>query len=121
MSGRESAEDRERFFGHTAATRIHVIESAWAEAMATTTLSLYRLAEDTFEPADVGGYWVSDHTVEPIERIEIDDLIGRHAAAEIDLRVTPSIWPWWSAVAASTLDFSGSRLRNASEHPLRMV
>jgi hypothetical protein len=113
LSGRESDEDRERFFGHTAATRIHVIESSWAESMNTTTLSLYRLPGESFEPHDVGGYWVSDQTVEPVERVEIDDLVGRHAAAEIDLRITPSIWPWWTAVTASTLDFSGSRLRNS--------
>jgi hypothetical protein len=121
LSGRESEDDRERFFGHTDATRIHVIESAWFESMATTTLSLYRLPDDGFEPHDVGGYWVSDRTVAPIERFEIDDLVGRHARAGIDLRITPSIWPWWSAVAASTLDFSGSRLRNTGDHPLRMV
>ena len=112
LSGRESAEDRARFFGDTEATRIHVVESAWYEAMASATLSLYRLPEDGFEPHDVGGYWVSRRSVEPIERIEIDDLVGRHARAGIELRITPSIWPWWSAVAASTLDFSGSRLRN---------
>lgn len=119
LSGRESAEDRERFFGHTDASRIHVIESSWYEAMATTTLSLYRLPDDGFESHEVGGYWTSDRTVEPIERVEIDDLVGRHARAGIDLRITPSIWPWWSAVAASTLDFSGSRLQNASDHPDR--
>jgi hypothetical protein len=119
VSGRESAEDRERFFGDTDATRIHVIESSWAEAMGTMALHMYRLPEDSFTPHEVGGYWVSDQTIEPIERIEVTDLIGRHAEAHIDLRITPSIWTWWSAVAASTLDFSGSRLRNASDHPLR--
>ncbi len=121
LSGRESDQDRERFFGDTDATRIHVIESSWARAMSTTTLSLYRLPETSFERHDVGGYWVSVEAVTPTERFEVDDLVGLHAEAEIDLRVTPSIWPWWSAVAASTLDFSGSRMRNASDHPLRMV
>lgn len=118
LSGRESAEDRERFFGHTDATRVHVIESSWAESMATTSLHLYRLPEATFAPHEVGGYWVSDVTVEPLERIEVDDLVGRHARAGIELRITPSIWPWWRQVVASTLDFSGSRLGNAAPHPL---
>lgn len=120
LSGRESDEDRERVFGHTDATRIHVIESSWAPAMATTTLHLYRLPEAPFTPHDVGGYWVSDVAVEPLERVEVDDLVGRHAAAGIELRITPSIWPWWRQVAASTLDFSGSRLANAAPHPLAM-
>jgi hypothetical protein len=118
LSGRESVEDRVRFFGDTDASRIHVIESAWLHTMATTTLSLYRLPAESFVPHDVGGYWVSDQTIEPIERIEIDDLAVRHADAGIELRVTPSIWPWWSEVARSTLDFSGSRLANASDRPV---
>ncbi|QGG95323.1 DUF6886 family protein [Actinomarinicola tropica] len=118
LSGRESADDRERFFGDTDADRIHVIEQSWLPAVQTTTLHLYRLPESSFARHDVGGYWTSSTAVEPIERLEIDDLVGRHAGAGIELRITPSIWPWWRQVAASTLDFSGSRLRNAAPHPL---
>lgn len=121
IGGRESVEDRERFFGHTEATRIHVVESAWRERMEATTLWLYRLPEEPFAPHDVGGYWVAHRTVEPIERRAVGDLVGRHAAAGIDLRFEPSIWPWWSAVIESTLDFSGSRLGNAADRHLWSV
>jgi hypothetical protein len=31
----------------------------------------------------------------------------------------PSIWPFWRRVTASTVEFSGSRLRNAADHPER--
>jgi len=37
----------------------------------------------------------------------------RHAHAEIELRIVPNLWPLWDRVVASTLDFSGIRLRNA--------
>jgi hypothetical protein len=47
----------------------------------------------------------------------IDDLIGRHARARIELRITPSIWPFWRRVSNSTVEYSGSRLRNAASHP----
>jgi hypothetical protein len=47
----------------------------------------------------------------------VDDLMGRHAQADIELRITPSIWPFWRQVASSTVGFSGSRLRNAAPHP----
>ena len=43
------------------------------------------------------------------------------AHAGIELRITPSIWPWWRQVAASTLDFSGGRLANAAPHPSAMT
>jgi hypothetical protein len=31
----------------------------------------------------------------------------------------PSIWPFWRRVVNSTVEFSGSRLRNAAAHPER--
>ena len=33
-------------------------------------------------------------------------------AARIQLRVLPSLWAFWAAVVASTLDLGGMRLRN---------
>jgi hypothetical protein len=52
--------------------------------------------------------------VEAIERVEVGDLLARHATARIELRITPSIWPFWRQVVGSTVEFSGSRLRNAA-------
>jgi hypothetical protein len=121
-SERTSIADRQRFLGHTSAARVHVIESAWLDAMRTTRLYAYRLPPAAFvRHEEVGGYWTAVEPTEPAERVEIDDLLGRHAEAGIELRITPSILPWWKAVAASTLEFSGSRLHNASRHPDRMV
>jgi hypothetical protein len=110
-------DDRERFFGQTAASRIHVMESGWLEGMQSCRLYAYRLPGGTFRPHEVGGYWVSDEPVQAIEQVVIGDLLGRHAEAGIELRVTPSIWPFWRRVANSTVEFSGSRLRNAAPHP----
>ena len=31
--------------------------------------------------------------------------------------IAASIWPFWRRVTASTVEFSGSRLRNAADHP----
>ncbi len=117
-SARTTPEDQERFFGQSATTRVHVIESAWLERVRSCRLFAYRLPTDAFHPhGDVGGYWVADRTVETVERAEVGDLMDRHATAGIELRITPSIWPFWRRVAASTLEFSGSRLRNAAPHP----
>jgi hypothetical protein len=52
--------------------------------------------------------------VEAIEQVVIDDLVGRHASAGIELRITPSIWPFWRRVTNSTVEFSGSRLRSSA-------
>jgi len=112
-------EDRERFFGQSAANRIHVIESDWLARMRSCRLYAYRLPAEAFRPHEVGGYWVADEPVEAIGREDVGDLLDRHASARIELRVTPSIWPFWRRVTASTVAFSGSRLRNAAPHPDR--
>jgi hypothetical protein len=111
-------EDRDRFFWPTAADRIHVIEADWLERMQATRLYAYRLPAQAFRPhEEVGGYWICEEPVEAIGREVIDDLVGRHARAGIELRIAPSVWPFWRRVAASTVGFSGLRLRNAAPHP----
>jgi hypothetical protein len=116
-----TADDRERFFGPTGADRIHVIESAWLARVQAARLFAYRCPPDAFHPhPDVGGYWVADEPVDTVERVTIDDLLRRHAAAAIELRITPSIWPFWRRVLASTVEFSGCRLRNAGPDPEQM-
>ena len=113
--------DREQFFGQSDATRLHVIEAAWLQRVRDCVLYAYRLPTASFTKHEVHGYWVTNQTVDAEERVEVGDLLERHAEAGIELRITPSIWPFWKRVAASTLEFSGSRLRNAGDHPDRMV
>jgi hypothetical protein len=114
-------EDRERFFGQSAATRIHVMEADWLRRMQECRLYAYRLPAGQFRPHEVGGYWVADEPVDAIDQVVIDDLAGRHARAGIELRITPSIWPFWRRVTSSTVEFSGSRLRNSAPHPDRIA
>ena len=114
-----TAEDRERFFGQSAAARIHVMESGWLRRMQECRLYAYQLPAGPFRPHEVGGYWVAGEQVDAIGQVIIDDLADRHASAGIELRITPSIWPFWRQVANSTVGFSGSRLRNSAPHPDR--
>jgi len=82
-----------------------------------SAVRFYRLPIEPFLHHEVGGYWVTSEVVEAIEPVEVGDLLARHAAAGIELRVTPSIWPFWRRVAGSTVELSGYRLRNAAPHP----
>ena len=105
-------EDAARLLGDS--LRVHVIEESWLDRMRATTVFAYRLPDERFEPhPEVGGYWIGRDTVEPIAIEPIADLVGRHEQAEIELRVLPNLWPLWNEVAASTLQFSAMRLRNA--------
>ena len=103
-------EDAELLAG---ASRVHIVETAWLDRMRDARLVAYRLPEEPFAPDEVGGYWLSREPVEPVERLEVGDLLGRHASAKIELRLVASIWPIWDRVAASTLEFSRVRLHNA--------
>ena len=109
-----TAADQERFFGQSGADRVHVIESDWLERMRACRLYAYRMPGGVFRPHHVGGYWVTGQVVEATERVLVDDLLGQHALAGIELRITPSIWPFWQKVTSSTVEFSGSRLHNAA-------
>jgi hypothetical protein len=105
-------DDVDRFLGADRMRRVHVVEPVWLERMRNAQLHAYRLPEATFEPED--RYWISPVAIEPIERVELSDLLGLHADAEIELRIAPQLLGLWERVIASTLDFSGIRLRNAT-------
>jgi len=106
-------DDAERFLTGDRTRRVHAIEASWLAALRDARVFAYRLPSETFEPyARAAGYFVSREPVEPIEVVELDDLIGRHAEAGIELRIVPELWPLWERVIGSTLEFSGIRLRN---------
>ncbi len=109
-----------RFLDGRRELRVHVIEEGWLERVREARLYLYRLPVEPFaQDRETLGYWMSRAAVDPLELVGIDDLIGRHAAAGILLRPVPNFWPLWDAVVASTLEFSGIRLRNAQPRPER--
>jgi hypothetical protein len=111
--GGTTEDDRGRFLPGAAA-RVHAIEAAWVDGFRSAELVAYRLPEATFEAyVPAGGYWVSRDAVEPLDVVELGDLLRRHAEARIELRVVPELRALWREVITSTLQFSGMRLRNA--------
>jgi hypothetical protein len=109
--------DRERILGPGGGIRVHAIEHSWLKAMSSTRLYAYRLPAEPFRPfgEPVPHAVVATIPVEPLGPPErVPDLIECHAQAGIQLRVLPNLWPFWGAVTASTLGFSGIRLRNAT-------
>ena len=103
-----------RFLDGDRERRVHVIEEGWLERVRDARIYVYRMPEASFgEHPEVAGYWVSRVAVEPAGVIAVDHLVDRHEAAGIPLRILPNVWPLWDDVVASTLEFSGMRLRNA--------
>src|SRR3954468_761387 len=103
-------DDRRNIIGDE--QRVHAVEYGWLEAMRTVELYAYRLPAADFEPFRDYCH-VSTSTVVPLGPPEpVGDLFALHAAAGIQLRVLPDLWPFWDRVTVSSLGFSGIRLAN---------
>lgn len=108
--------DRQRVLGpHT--TRVHMVEYSWLQRIQTAEVFAYRFDAADFEPygseRDPHAF-VAQHPVRPLGPAEpVGDLLALHEAAQIEVRLTNSVWPWWEAVIAATVGFSGIRLQNA--------
>jgi hypothetical protein len=111
-----SVADRERILGAGCGERVHAIEYGWLEAVRTVRLYAYRLPAGPFRPIGEPNphAMVSTDPVSPLGPPEpVGDLLEHHAAAGIQVRLLGNLWPFWDEVIASTVDFSGIRLRNA--------
>ncbi|BDH55707.1 hypothetical protein MTP03_06460 [Tsukamurella sp. PLM1] len=98
----------------TGADRVHMIEYGWLEAFLTAEVYAYRFDAEQFTPfGDDGHAMVATVEVVPLGPPEpVGALAALHDAARIELRVVPSLEPWWDRVVTSSLGWSGIRLRN---------
>ncbi|MEU0563843.1 DUF6886 family protein [Nonomuraea sp. NPDC005983] len=112
---RTTDSDAERIIGAGCGERVHAIEYSWLKALMEVRLYAYRLPADDFAPiGDPPHALVSQVPVEPLGPPEpVEDLVGLHERAGIQLRLLDTLWPFWLEVTSSTLEFSGIRLRNA--------
>jgi hypothetical protein len=102
----------------TSSRRVHATELGWLDRMRSVRLYVYELDPTPFERwPEADGQWIARIPVEPRAVRPVGDLLALHAEAGIELRFVESLEPFWSAVVASGLPFSGIRLRNASMLP----
>ncbi len=91
----------------TVAERVHAIEFRWLPVLGSTALYRYRFDGASFRQwTEAAGQWVSDVAVEPLEVERLDDLIGCHVAAGIELRAVANLWPLGDLAVAGPRDFS---------------
>jgi hypothetical protein len=104
--------DVEHFLGGDRGRRVHVVEPDWLPRMRTARVLAYRMPEETFVE-DGDRFWISAEPVEPLALVELGDLVEQHEQAGIELRTETDLLDLWERVVASSLGFSGIRLRNA--------
>jgi hypothetical protein len=114
--------DRDVILGPGGGDRVHAIEYPWLDALRTVALFAYRLPAASFAPVGEPEphAFVSAEPVTPLGPPEpAGSLLRLHDEAGIQLRVLPRLWSFWDAVVASSLVYSGIRLRNARPRPAR--
>jgi hypothetical protein len=106
-------DDVDRWLDGDRERRVAVIETAWLERMRAVRLYAYRMPPEPFDVVEDDRFYIASTRVDALERVELGDLLTRHAEAGNELRISPSLYPLWDEVTETTLDFSGIRLRNA--------
>ena len=108
-----TAADRIVWFGTVTARMVIAIESAWLERVRVCTLYRYTLSDETFVDTGDHGVHVSHTTITPVSVEPVGDLLRALVAADVELRVMPSLTLLGEAVTATSLYFSLIRMRNA--------
>jgi hypothetical protein len=99
---------------HTSAPRLHAIEWDWLDRMRAARIYRYDFDPRGFEPwANVHGQWISHDTVVPVNVTAMSDLLNAHAAAAIELRAVPTLWPLHDVAVSDRWAFSIVRMTNA--------
>lgn len=96
--------------------RMHAIEYGWLPALRTVRLYAYRFDAAAFRPfgSPQPHAMVATVPVTPLGPAEpVGDLLALHEAADIQFRLVANLWAVMDQIVASTLQFSGIRLRNA--------
>ena len=114
-SGKTSAADKEKFLPASAEYVIAIV-ARWLPIIQKTTLFCYEFEATTFSLVDeCADYYVSYEEVRPTRVRRINDLLGELTRRNnIELRITPELHTLAVKIAASSLNFSIIRMRNAA-------
>jgi hypothetical protein len=103
---------RETF--QTEARRICACESHWLTGVRDARVYRYAFSGAQFAPwAEAAGQYISGEVVHPQAVDLLDDLLGLHAEAGIELRFTPRLGTLMDRMLASGLPFGFVRIRDA--------
>jgi hypothetical protein len=110
--------DQAKFFGHTYATKIIAVETAWVQRILSQKLFRYEFNPSGFELIDqTAGYYVSRNCVFSLNEVQIDNILGELLSTGVELHFMPLLWKLREAVIHSSLGFSIIRMQNAAPPP----
>ena len=98
-----------------ASNAVMAFEHAWLHRVRSARVFCYQLPLEGFELVDsCAGYFASRQPVAPMSVRVVDDCLNELGRRGVEVRVLSNLWSLHDAVAASTLEFSMIRMRNAA-------
>lgn len=98
----------------TEAHRICAVEQRWLDEIRSARIYRYTFDASQFVPWDeADGQYLTDRVVYPAAVDVIDDVIGAHCAAGVELRLTPRLGAVMDEMLVSGLPFGFVRIRDA--------
>jgi hypothetical protein len=111
-------EDATYYEAMTKAKMVIAVESGWLNRIKECSLFVYHFSPETFHCVDDRvGYYGSYETVIPTKVERVGDLFVCFQDENIELRLTPSLYPLYDYLQTTTLHFSMIRIRNAQKRP----
>ncbi|QOY35466.1 DUF6886 family protein [Anaerobacillus isosaccharinicus] len=113
---RTTEEDKQKYLSSQSSTHVIAIEHQWFEKMKNTTLYLYEFDPTNFYLQDRGaGYYVSEVTEIPINKIVITDVFAELINRNIEVRMTDQLWDLCECIQTTSFDWSICRMGNAKK------
>lgn len=104
-------EDKKRYLSSATKNHVIAIEHKWFNTMKNTTLYLYEFDTTDFYLLDLtAGYYVSEKTQVPINRITIDDLFEELFNRNIELRIIDNLWDLCDSIQLTSFSWSMCRM-----------
>jgi len=98
----------------TDASRVSAAETGWLDRIRSCRLYRYEFEMSRFVRAGAEeGQYASADELAAANVVVLDDLLGLHAAADLELRITPKLGRFVDQVVDSGLPFSFVRIRDA--------
>jgi hypothetical protein len=110
-------DDISKFFSSTSRHGL-AIEYAWLKRMASTTLYVYEFDIANFYFDNCAGFYVSDKTEKPIDKVRYEDLFEELSMRNVETRILNNLWDFSEEVKKSSLKWSLCRMGYAQPKPV---
>ncbi len=93
--------------------RVAAIQWDWLDRFLDCELYAYRFDAAPFRKNPVGGGWISEQNVAPLDMQPVGPLLDKHREASVEFRIVTDLKGVWDDVIRQRdIEFSGIRLKN---------